>query len=84
MTARHGYIWHPEYGAGVPQMIGSPLDPASVRATVRAQIMMERAVARNPLPQIEISKITSGLYCHITFWNADTGAQEVLQFDYSL
>lgn len=84
MTALNGYIWHPEYGAGVPQLIGSPEDVNNVTALIRSQIMLERAVARSPIPQITVTKISGGLACHIVFWDTTTNAQVILQFDYTL
>jgi len=32
------YLWHPDYGAGLPQFVGSVIDVAKVRAIVRGQI----------------------------------------------
>jgi hypothetical protein len=84
MTSTHGYIWHPEYGAGVPQMIGCVEDVPAITSLIRSQIMLESAVSRNPLPQITVQKISDGLAVSIVFWDANSGTQDVLQFDYTV
>jgi hypothetical protein len=84
MTAIKGYVWHKDYGAGVPQMIGSPQDTDDVTALIRSQIMLERAVGRNPLPEITVTRIPGGMDFSILFWNADVNAQDLLQFTYTL
>jgi hypothetical protein len=84
MTAVDGYVWHPDYGAGVPQMIGSPQDENAIRSLIRTQIMLERSVSRNPLPQIEVTRISGGFSFYIVFWNANLNMQDTLQFDYTI
>jgi phage baseplate assembly protein W len=54
-TARQGYVWHPEYGAGLPQKIGSVLTLAQIRSIVVSQIALEASVATNPPVQIEVT-----------------------------
>lgn len=83
MTPANGYIWHPEYGAGVPQMIGRPMSVTDIEAICRQQIMLEASVAKNPIPQVTVTKIANGVNCHILFWLADTGQQQTLTFDYT-
>jgi hypothetical protein len=83
MTAPSAYIWHPEYGAGVPQMIGRPMNVEDIEAICRQQIMAEAPVAKDPIPQVTVTKITNGVNCHILFWSADTGQQQTLTFDYT-
>lgn len=84
MTAADGgYLWHPEYGAGVPEKVGSPYDPAAIQAVIRTQIMAEASVSRNPIPQITVTPITGGVYCYIQFWDAESGAAQIIQFDYT-
>lgn len=54
-TAVNGYIWHPEYGAGLPQKIGDPWTPSDIEAICRAQIALEQAVAINPPPIVNVT-----------------------------
>lgn len=47
------YPWQPEYGAGLPQMIGQEnIDPGRVQAIVLSQLLIEPTVSRTPLPTI--------------------------------
>lgn len=75
-TAVHGYVWHPEFGAGLPQKIGSVLSVSDIRSVVAAQLALEATVAPNPPAQLTIqadpnqaSLVTIG----IQYWDAVTG-----------
>lgn len=52
-TAVKGYVWHPEYGAGLPQKIGSLLSVEQIKSVVRSQLAMEASVA--PFPPAVLS-----------------------------
>src|SRR6185312_989041 len=54
-TATQGYVWHPEYGAGLPQKIGSVLSVSQVRSIVAAQLALEASVATNPPAQLSVA-----------------------------
>src|SRR5674476_385449 len=54
-TAVKGYIWHPSYGAGLPQKIGSVLSASEIRSIVASQLAMEASVAPNPPAQLSVS-----------------------------
>ena len=74
-TAVQGYVWHPDYGAGLPQKIGSVLSIAQIRSIVAAQIALEASVAPNPAPQLTVSGSADGLVAiSIKYWDAKTGA----------
>jgi len=75
-TAVQGYIWHPRYGAGLPQKIGSVLSVSEIRSIVASQLAMEASVAPNPPAQLSVSAspnqpdlITIG----IQYFDAQTG-----------
>jgi hypothetical protein len=53
-TAVKGYVWHPDYGAGLPQKIGSVLSVAQIMSIVASQIALEATVAPNPPPQLSV------------------------------
>ena len=55
-TAVQGYVWHPDYGAGLPQRIGGPGVVTTIQAIVSAQIALESAVARNPAPVVTVTQ----------------------------
>lgn len=82
-TAVMGYIWHPDYGAGLPQKIGDPWEPAEIEAICRAQVNMESSVAMNPPPRVNVSEIIPGMCSiDIRYISAQTGL--AVQFSIAL
>ncbi|NPU23925.1 phage tail protein [Bradyrhizobium denitrificans] len=73
-TAVQGYVWHPTYGAGLPQKVGSTLSAADIKAVVVSQIALEASVAPNPPAQISVSESAGGkVSIGIKYWDALTG-----------
>lgn len=54
-TPEQGYIWHKEYGAGLPQKVGSVLSAADIRSIVASQVGLEASVAPNPPAQVTVA-----------------------------
>ena len=81
MTAVRGYIWHLDYGAGLPQRIGDTLDENVIRGIITTQIRLEGTVARTPAPTIKIDLIPNGIAVSIQYTSAITGEQIFLSFD---
>lgn len=75
------YIWHPDYGAGLPRYVGEIIDFKKITSLVRGQVLLEAAVARNPEPVIELQEITNGISCTIRYNDAVTGKPETLSFN---
>ncbi len=75
-TAVQGYIWHPEYGAGLPQKIGSTLSVADIESTVASQLALEASVATNPPAQLTVAAVPNkadAVTISIKYWDAQTG-----------
>jgi hypothetical protein len=75
-TAVSGYVWHPEYGAGLPQKIGSVLSVAEINSVVSSQLALEASVAPNPPAQLTVSadpNNPSQVNIGILYWDAKTG-----------
>jgi hypothetical protein len=75
-TAVQGYVWHPNYGAGLPQKIGSVLSVSEINSVVSSQLALEASVAPSPPAQLTVSAspndpslITIG----VLYWDAKTG-----------
>jgi len=81
MTAVRGYIWHLNYGAGIPQRIGGTLDIGLIRGVIRNQIALEATVARTPAAEITVTPILNGVSVSILYASAITGQQTSLSFD---
>ncbi|MGZ5029015.1 MAG: hypothetical protein ACXWAT_00940 [Methylobacter sp.] len=75
------YIFHPEYGAGLPRKVGDVFDRAKITALIRSQILLEESVAKSPEPQITINEIHNGITCTISYVDAISNAPAVLSFN---
>jgi len=83
-TAVRGYLWHLEYGAGLPQKIGHSGTTTVIQSLIRANIALEASVAPYPLPQVTVTQDTSnpGLWVIlIVYFDATLGEQVTLSFD---
>lgn len=56
LTAPGSYIWHPDYGAGLPEKIGTLATNVAIEAVVRSQMLMEDAVSQSPPPTVTVSR----------------------------
>lgn len=78
LTSVKGYVWHNEYGAGLPQRIGRTSLDRGIKAIVRAQLTLEATVAKLPMPVIDVQfKADTDGVCaiSITYTNAVTNLQ---------
>ena len=85
-TAVRGYLWHLEYGAGLPQKIGNVGTTMVIQALVSANISLEASVASYPRPKVTVTESTAsyGLFIiEIDYFNATLGEQVTLSFDTS-
>jgi hypothetical protein len=75
-TAVNGYVWHPEYGAGLPQKIGVPLTLGDIQSVVRSQLALEASVAPSPPAQLTITQDPNNpaqIDIGIVYWDAVSG-----------
>jgi phage baseplate assembly protein W len=73
-TAVAGYIWHPSYGAGLPQKIGSTLSVSDIKSVVASQLALEASVATNPPAQLTVTGSNGGsISISIKYYDALTG-----------
>jgi hypothetical protein len=75
------YLWHQDYGAGLPAKIGQPFNETSLRSLILAQMMMEDSVAKTPEPQVSVSEIPGGISVSILYNDAATSKQQFLSFN---
>jgi hypothetical protein len=82
LTNPGAYIWHLEYGAGLPRYVGQPADPNSVAALIMANMLIEQAVAQSPLPVVQVAPSGIGyLTANIKYVDANTGVTVSTGFD---
>lgn len=81
LTGPGQYIWHPEYGAGLPGFVGSPAQLDAIQAIIISQILLEDVVSKDPLPQVVATKILNGINVNISYIDNNVGKQVTVGFD---
>lgn len=75
-TAVRGYLWHLDYGAGLPQKVGSTYQRLQIESIVRGQLLLEASVNQTPPPKIAVSQPTPGVQViRIDYTESGTGRQ---------
>lgn len=85
-TAIDGYVWHADYGAGLPQKIGSPARQSVIQSLVQSQIALEASVASSPPPIVVVTQDQNqrGLFnISISYISAANGGPVSLTFSTS-
>lgn len=78
------YIWHTDYGAGLPAFVGQSRSDTTVdeiKSLITSQIFLEPSVAKDPQPQILTQTIQGGLFVQINYTESATKLPIVLTFD---
>lgn len=81
ITVASTYLFHLDYGAGLPARVGDLALVDGLTALIRAQIFLEAAVAADPAPTITVSPILNGVFVAITYTDAATGLAQTLSFE---
>jgi len=81
LTPPRSYIWHLEYGAGLPGYVGQPVLPGALNAIIISQMLLEDTVARDPLPTVTTSPIVDGIATNISYKDNNVGRIVTLGFD---
>jgi hypothetical protein len=81
LTSPGTYIWHVEYGAGLPQYVGQPAAPSAINSLIVSQMFLEDSVARDPLPTVHTRKIVNGINVDIKYADNRVGRIVTLGFD---
>jgi phage baseplate assembly protein W len=78
LTSVGGYIWHLNYGSGLGQFVGSPIESPKISGIIRNQMRLEKSVSRSPEPKVGISSsaVANSVYVNIAYnMNASTDTQ---------
>lgn len=82
LTSPGMYIWHLEYGAGLPSYVGQPALEDAIASLILSQMMMEDVVAKKPLPNISVGANPLGyLYADIKYVDNEVGEPVALGFN---
>lgn len=86
LTNPGAYIFHPNYGAGLPSYIGQTLDIGKIQALCLSQMLLEDSVSKTPTPVVTVSQSTndfSSIDVLVQYSDAPTLTPVVLQFTVS-
>lgn len=86
LTNSGDYVWHTDYGAGLPSFVGQSLSNDNfdeIKSLITSQIFLEPSVAQNPAPVIKLQTIQGGLFVQINYTESSTQQSLVIQFDVS-
>lgn len=78
------YIFHPEYGGGLPKLIGSNASVSDVKAIVQSQMRLEDSILQLPAPVVTVTPITNGMQIQIQYTDALTRKPVLLSFDVNI
>lgn len=81
LTNPGDYIWHTDYGAGLGRYVGANLNVEVIRAVIRAQLRLESAVAKTPIPTVTVTPIAQGVFVRVSYTDAPSGEPVTLKFD---
>jgi hypothetical protein len=84
LTNPGDYLWSLDYGGGLGQFVGFPTNSAAIRASIRAQLLLETAVPTTPSPQVTVSVAdTANGYVLATITYADPSTSVPVQLNIS-
>lgn len=76
------YVFHPDYGAGLPREVGQPGNLGRVEGIARQQMLKEAAVVQSPPPAVSAAEDTLGtLTMDIAYTDSETREPRELSFD---
>jgi phage baseplate assembly protein W len=79
LTNPGDYIWHLEYGAGLPAMVGQPARARVIEGISRAQMYLEPAVSQTTPPVVTVTASIDGTVVEtVRYVDADTGESQIL------
>ena len=80
LTNPGDYLWHPDYGAGLPARVGTLLDADEITGLVREQILNEASVAQDPEPEITVTPIPDGVSVAVRYTERESALETTLTF----
>jgi hypothetical protein len=84
MTNPGNYIWHTEYGAGLPAFVGEALSLNNydqIKSLILSNMFLEDSVSQNPPPVIFIQPIFNGVFVQINYTMNPSLSPIVLSFE---
>lgn len=80
LTAVGADIWNLNYGAGLGQFVGKPVNQKAITNAIRAQIFQEASVAQLPEPVVNFNEQGTTVSVTIKYTDAQTADPKSLSF----
>jgi phage baseplate assembly protein W len=78
LTNPGDYLWHPDYGAGLKQFVGSTSSTAQIVGVIQAQLALEAGVGSM---SVSVQPLLNGLTVSINYTDTETNQPTVLSFE---
>lgn len=79
-----GYIWHTDYGAGLPAMVGMAMDAGTIQSVVQQQMTQESGVDQTQPVTVSVTSTPAGLFrCDISYTDSQTQTVQALTYQAS-
>ncbi len=75
------YLFHLDYGAGLPKQVGERLEINKTQAFIQHQLSQEASIAPQPAPEVKVTPIREGVSVQLHYWEAQTKQPITLSFD---
>ena len=81
LTNPGGYLSHIDYGAGIPQRVGTVLNIPTATADIKGQMRLEESVITNPEPRVVLTELDNGVRASINYVVAPERTPAALSFN---
>ena len=79
LTNLTDYIWHLDYGAGLPGQVGAVADAGIIEGIIVSQMALEAAVVQSPAPGVALTQDPTGnITATVSYTSALTGLPQTL------
>lgn len=83
LTPLRDYIWHLDYGAGLPEFVGqvrSKPNFQKIKSLVISSVLKEETVSKTPNPEVDFNIIADGISCTIKYTSSVNDKSYILTF----
>lgn len=83
LTVVGDYIWHLDYGVGLPLMVGQVIVPEAMESVIRPQVQADAGVDSSQPVTVTVTDEGGGVCrCDVFYVDAASGQQQSLSFSY--
>ena len=80
LTDTGTYLFHLDYGAGLPAQVGEQMDRQRLQTLIRRQLSQEVGIAVQPAPEMTVVPARDGVSVSLRYWEVATSQSVALSF----